>query len=601
MIKFKIEAYVFISLFNILLISCSNNKKNNNLAVETTNTTTQLQEYYNEHSQLCIDALFQFQNSNEIDSLEHYYLNARKEFKFLEPLLAFVDSENYKFLNQPNILKVEEEDLTDIKINNPTGFQVLEEELFTDNPDLEAVKNHAAKTAKRLQLIQKNLNLKYLVTDNSILWIVRDQIIRTALLGITGFDSPLENSLSEAKFTYYSLQNILFIYKVNFNNESLYETWISELNNAIQSLNGSFTEFNRFEFIKNHTNKEFEIWNQTVKDWNIDFPYERAFRNDITSLFSKETFNMDHFALEKKKYDLEEEKIELGKKLFFDPSLSSSKTISCSNCHQPDKAYTDGLVISKAQTRNSPTLLYAGLQKGFFYDNRSGSLEGQIISVIDNENEFHTDLEGLENSVKENANYLEAFEKIYKNQPTQEYIRNAIASFIKSLSPFDSKFDRNINDLENTLTSSEINGFNLFMGKAKCATCHFPPTFNGTVPIQYKESEMELIGVPKNNDSINAEIDDDLGRYNVFKTSERKHFFKTPTVRNIEKTAPYMHNGVYKTLDEVIEFYNKGGGIGLGMDLEYQTLPSDPLNLSKKEINDIISFLNSLSDNSSSY
>jgi len=125
--------------------------------------------------------------------------------------------------------------------------------------------------------------------------------------------------------------------------------------------------------------------------------------------------------------------------------------------------------------------------------------------------------------------------------------------------------------------------------------------FNGTVPPDYKESEIELIGVPEKNDTINAMISSDLGRYEVYKTPERKHFFKTPTVRNVGLTGPYMHNGVYNTMEEVVDFYNRGGGFGIGIDQPYQTLPPDPLNLTKKEINDIIAFMKSLNDKAVEY
>ena len=107
---------------------------------------------------------------------------------------------------------------------------------------------------------------------------------------------------------------------------------------------------------------------------------------------------------------------------------------------------------------------------------------------------------------------------------------------------------------------------------------------------------MELIGVPNKKDTINAQISTDLGRYYVFNTEERKHFFKTPTVRNIALTAPYMHNGVYNTLEEVVDFYNRGGGQGIGIDLPLQTLPTDPLELTKKEQEDLVLFLKTLTD-----
>ena len=227
---------------------------------------------------------------------------------------------------------------------------------------------------------------------------------------------------------------------------------------------------------------------------------------------------------------------------------------------------------------------------------RAPSLEGQIISVIDNESEFHTDLEKVTKVVANNPQYRAAFDTLYGGKISDATIRNAIAEYIRGLIPFNSKFDRNINNIESTLTASEIKGFNVFMGKGKCATCHFAPVFNGTVPPLYNDTEMELIGVPKEAVWKDATIDPDLGRYHFFKTDNRKHFFKTPTVRNVEKTAPYMHNGVYQTLEEVVRFYNVGGGAGLGLDLEYQTLPPDSLHLSEDEIKGLVDFMRSLTD-----
>jgi len=149
---------------------------------------------------------------------------------------------------------------------------------------------------------------------------------------------------------------------------------------------------------------------------------------------------------------------------------------------------------------------------------------------------------------------------------------------------------------ETKLTKAEKKGFNLFSGKAKCATCHFIPLFNGVVPPFYANTESEVIGVPKTKNKNPAELDDDLGKYLFIQSEIYKHSFKTPTLRNIELTAPYMHNGVFETLEEVMEFYNNGGGKGLHIAPKYQTLPFDKLNLSKKEIKDIISFMKTLTD-----
>jgi cytochrome c peroxidase len=143
-------------------------------------------------------------------------------------------------------------------------------------------------------------------------------------------------------------------------------------------------------------------------------------------------------------------------------------------------------------------------------------------------------------------------------------------------------------------TDEERLGMNLYMGKALCATCHFVPLTNGTVPPLFLETEKEVIGVPKT--AANKELDDDVGFYTVFKEDIHKYMFKTPTVRNAELTAPYMHNGAYNTLEQVMDFYNKGGGGGLGFDLPHQTLPFDNLNLSEEEIDALVAFTKTFTD-----
>jgi cytochrome c peroxidase len=174
-----------------------------------------------------------------------------------------------------------------------------------------------------------------------------------------------------------------------------------------------------------------------------------------------------------------------------------------------------------------------------------------------------------------------------------------LGAYLKTLTSFNSKFDKNIRNEEKTLSQQEIKGFNLFMGKAVCATCHFPPTFTGLVPPYYGENESEVLGVPATTDTVNAVVDPDVGRLGgqmLEKVPFNNHAFKTVTVRNIELTAPYMHNGVYKTLEEVVDFYNKGGGQGLGIELENQTLPFDNLSLTKGEQEAIIAFMKTLTD-----
>jgi len=144
------------------------------------------------------------------------------------------------------------------------------------------------------------------------------------------------------------------------------------------------------------------------------------------------------------------------------------------------------------------------------------------------------------------------------------------------------------------------NGFNLFMGKAACGTCHFAPVFNGSVPPFYIEAESEVLGITLGLDTLNPQPDNDLGRFGNGRHKEAlphlKNSFKTVTVRNTELTAPYMHNGLFATLEEVMEFYNHGGGAGMGLPIDNQTLAPDALGLSDQEKQDIIAFIKTLTD-----
>ena len=171
-------------------------------------------------------------------------------------------------------------------------------------------------------------------------------------------------------------------------------------------------------------------------------------------------------------------------------------------------------------------------------------------------------------------------------------VMNALGSYVRSLTLLNSRFDDYMRGNKTAMNQEEINGFNLFMGKAKCGTCHYMPLFNGSFPPRYAIVESEVIGVPKT--IAEKEIDPDMGRYETLHVEAFKHAFKISTVRNAARTAPYMHNGVFTTLQQVMDFYNKGGGAGLGYKVENQTLDANKLNLNEKEIKAVIAFMKSL-------
>ncbi|WP_203257897.1 cytochrome-c peroxidase [Hyunsoonleella ulvae] len=593
-VTFRAKTYAISVCLLLLYTSC---KQKENLRKEKLSNTEKLEKLYRSHLKMAYQYLdsIHVENTNKIN--EVYYLKSRYNFKKSEPILAYFEKENYKSLNAPNLLRVHEEDPTDIKINQPIGYQVIEENLFVDVIDTLVIERAIRVTRDRLKLIEHNTTLKF--KDYHILWLIRDAIVRTATTGLSNFDSPVfGESLKESSLALSTLDEVLNIYKNNFNNQSILKQWSSEIQKAIKTLvDTDFENFNRYQFIKTHTNKQLELLNTTQKDWNIDFPFELAIKNNTTSLFSKNSFNLDFFSDYKSDTTHLKTKIELGKVLFNDKRFSINNDMSCATCHIKEKAFTDGrITFNKNLNRNTPTLTYSGLQKSFFMDNRSGSLEGQIVGVVTNHDEFNTDLNHIVKVVKNDKKYSKAFDSLYKRGATDINIRHSIASYVKSLNAFDSKFDKNINGEVNSLTNKEIKGFNLFMGKAACATCHFPPLFNGTIPPNFNETELEVIGVPKTKK--NKILDDDLGRYYLFKTDSRKGAFKTPTIRNINLTSPYMHNGIYNNLEQVMDFYNKGGGKGLGFDIPYQTLPFDSLDLTEDEQQAIIAFMMTLTDTS---
>jgi cytochrome c peroxidase len=551
-----------------------------------------LTELYMAHLQKSIAALDSMTGKSP-QVQQSLYREARKYFKLAEPVLAYTDKNNYKSLNAPNIIQVKGEESNDTKVLQPIGFQVIEEIVFEEKPDSLELITTVQTTSSRLKLIAHNTDLQ--LRDYHLIWLLREQIVRIATTGITGFDSPvLSASLQESAWTYATLLEVLKMTKPNFSSQALYQQMEEQVLAAIAVLKGDFESFDRYAFIKNHIHPQLKTLVAVQRDWKVEFPFEMALSNTMTSLFSASSLNLHYFTDYQSDTTHYKERIAFGEALFEDASLSKNKTMSCASCHDKSLAFTDGKrVFDAKQQRNTPTVTYAAYQRGFFMDARAGSLEGQVVGVVKNHNEFNTSMDSIVARVEQHPRYAKTLSKLSGGKRKAHTVQHALASYIRTLNRFDSKFDKNINGVLTTLSEDEKQGFNLFMGKALCATCHFAPVFNGTVPPNYNDTELEALGTPNLTQTA---LSDDLGRYELFKTPERKHFFKTPTVRNVSKTGPYMHNGVYESLDEVVEFYNKGGGVGLGFKLPHQTLPFDNLDLSDKEIQQLVAFMNSLTD-----
>ncbi len=259
----------------------------------------------------------------------------------------------------------------------------------------------------------------------------------------------------------------------------------------------------------------------------------------------------------------------------------------------------DGRGAHKADllTRNTPSLVNVIFQHQIMLDGKHITLLQQAKDVSTNPIEMNGGEKEIVEKVLSCQKYKDVFQKYLVDSidytgVRMDHIMSAIIMFYSDMSQYNSPFDEAINKKGN-LKNDEIQGFNLFMSKALCATCHFAPQFNGVKP-PYISSEFEVTGVP--NDTGFLALSSDLGRYRVFRASALKHAFRTNTVRNTAITKPYMYNGVFSTLEQVINFYDAGGGAGRGLNLPNQTLPPDSLKLTKDEKSSLIAFIKTLNE-----
>jgi len=277
------------------------------------------------------------------------------------------------------------------------------------------------------------------------------------------------------------------------------------------------------------------------------------------------------------------EKIKLGRLLFFDKRLSANNTIACASCHIPALAFTDGQSVSSGihhlqGGRSAPTAINRGFSSAQFWDGRAATLEDQSIGPFANliEHGFvsHDQLIAKINSIQ---GYKKLFNNVYGiDKLTKENVGRAIASFQRTLISGNSPFDRFDYDGDETaISASAKRGKILFFDKARCNLCHMGTNFS--------DEKFHNIGIGWDGNAL------DLGRYNVTKEVKDLGAFKTPTLREISKTAPYMHDGRFATLEDVIGHYNQGGVKNPFLDNQVI-----PLNLSKSEIKDLIAMLRSL-------
>lgn len=526
--------------------------------------------------------------------LHQRFRQVRLAYKSLEWAVEYFDPLTTRKVNGPPVPEAEAAGL----VIEPDGLQVIESELFP-----RILTGRHAKLQGLMQRLAINVavfkeNIEKAAIQNwQILDAAKLEVFRVEALGLNNFDDPLlNNCFAESAVALQSIATVIHCYQPGI-----------DLGPAIRKLKGrvNFDRFDRAAFITGYANP---LTRQiTALHHQLNLPnirYNRLLNQDAATLFDADAFNRNAFTNAPGDSGTMA-KIDLGKKLFSDPILSGSMNRSCASCHQPDKAFTDGQVKNlditgkKMIARNTPTLINAALQPAQFYDLRAASLEDQANDVVQNKDEMHGDMKLATGKLWRNSKYRLLFSQAFPNTERTEIdtfeVMNALASYVRSLTALNSRFDQYMRGNNAAMSTAEVNGFNLFMGKAKCGTCHYLPLFNGALAPRYMQMDAEVIGVP--NRKNGKAIDTDPGTFGVLPLYFNRHAFKVTTVRNASLTAPYMHNGVFKTLKEVIDFYNKGGGAGMGSAVPNQTLDAKPLKLTPKEQIDLKLFIESLNSN----
>lgn len=527
------------------------------------------------------------------------FKKTRLQYKRIEWAVEYFVPETARFMNGPAL---DEMELEENKFFVPNGFQVIEEHIY---PEYDS--KNKKEIIRELDILLSNTKQvettfgAITISDDYVLDALQQNVHRILTLGITGFDSPILNSsIPEARQSLSVIPELLLIIQANSKILDDVKQIAAKAKEYCDS-NPNFNTFNRVVFITEYLNPLSQKLNLFQKEEKIPaVERNRPLKATASTLFDENAFDVNGFVASNE-YRYSDEKAILGEKLFYDKSLSKDGNRSCASCHNPEKAFTDGLKTNvslkgKNLNRNTPTLTYASFQNAQFWDMRQLDLEKQSVDVIQNEDEMHGSLAAIHSKVSSDREYIQLFQKAYpKSDKTEAWqIQNAISSYVRSLNSFDSRFDSYMRGNKNSINAEEIQGMNLFMGKAKCATCHFTPLFNGTVPPNFAKTEHEVVGTPE--DASGKRLSKDEGRYIFNQLPQLKGAFKTPTLRNVAVTAPYMHNGAYATLEEVVEFYDLGGGTGLGLSVKNQTLPTDKLNLTAAEKKALVAFMKTLTD-----
>lgn len=271
------------------------------------------------------------------------------------------------------------------------------------------------------------------------------------------------------------------------------------------------------------------------------------------------------------------EKVELGKQLYFDKRLSRDDTISCASCHDPKKGWSNGEAFATGVRgqkggRSSPTIINSAYQDLQFWDGRANALEGQALGPIQNPIEMDMPLDEVVAKLNKIEGYKKQFQKVFGTEVNSDGIAKSLAAFERTVLSGGAPYDRFKAGDTKALSEPAQRGMKVFFNRGHCSACHVGPNFN--------DGAFHNVGVGMELEKP------DIGREELSKLGGDRGAFKTPTLREIARTAPYMHNGKFKTLEEVVEYYDKGCFACETLDEEIY-----PLKLTAEEKTDLVTFL----------
>jgi cytochrome c peroxidase len=541
---------------------------------------------------------------------------ARKQLKKVDFWLRYMDPNLYKKINGP--LPVEWETEVFEKFEKPyerrgAGLSLATLYLQENQPDKDSLALMIKTAYDASMLFSKDTMSNELSNYSHFFLCNRLFLLNLAAIYTTGFENPERDQiLPELKEMLQNISSVYASFNASFPETPLTPSYLNhygQLVNFVISQPTDINQFDHFHFLKDYVNPLFQLNQELINQYNVATRslVDYTLSKNVRSIFDKNLYigqNAKGIFRRMNDSDALATLEATGRMLFYDPILSGNNMRSCASCHKPDQFFADTSSATSLSfkgneflARNTPSLINAGFNHLLMLDGKHISLQSQAVDVINNPDEMNCATEKALAKVLSCKQYKQAFKKLLKYTPQEKEV--TISHITSAITYYYSRFSNNYapfdNAMNNTvaLPSQAIAGFNLFMGKAQCATCHFVPQFNGVKP-PYVGSEFEVLGVP--GDTSSGKLSPDNGRYNVFPVEETKNAFRTGSLRNTMRTMPYMHNGVFKSIDQVIDFYNNGGGKGLEQDISNQTLSADSLHLTTNEKADLIAFLQSLNE-----